>query len=199
MATRWPPTVSFATIPAAWIFDCAPSFGFRSTRYGAKAPGQTTSIIATSNDDECEENARASCEYDASEAVGCGTTFTLIPVCAENFFASARSRWFPPPTESPMNVIDWPPYFFLIAAAPGTAGAGYFEALNVDTALTDAGACVPADATLSETISAATASPAKTSSERCFTTSRPFFEHPHVRPRRRPCSSSGRPPCGPLR
>ena len=54
--------VSFLMIPCAWIFACEPSFGFRSTRNGANAPGQTTSIIATSIDDECVENARASCE-----------------------------------------------------------------------------------------------------------------------------------------
>ena len=45
-------------------FDCLPSFGFRLTRYGAKAPGQTTSIIATSIEDDFDENARASCAYD---------------------------------------------------------------------------------------------------------------------------------------
>src|SRR6185295_20392722 len=110
-------------MPAAWIFDCAPSFGFRSTRNGANAPGHTTSIIATSIDEECVENVLASCEYDASDAAGCGTTFTLIPVCCENFFASARSRTWPPPTESPTNVIVCPPYFDLIDEAFGTEGA----------------------------------------------------------------------------
>ena len=82
-----------------------PSFGFRSTRYGAKAPGHTTSIIATSIESDLDEKALASCEYDASDAVGCGVTFTLMPVLAENFCASARSRVCPPPTESPTNVI----------------------------------------------------------------------------------------------
>ena len=115
-------TVSFWMAPGESCFACWPSFGFRSTRNGAKAPGQMASIIATSIDDDFDENARASCEYDASEAAGCGTTFTLIPVCCENFFASAVSRWCPPPTESPMNVIVCPPYFDLIAAAFGTAG-----------------------------------------------------------------------------
>ena len=85
--------VSFWTIPAAWSFDCLPSFGFRLTRYGANAPGHTTSIIATSIDEECVENALASCEYDASDAAGCGTTFTLMPVSFVNLVASARSRW----------------------------------------------------------------------------------------------------------
>ena len=80
--------------------------------------------MATSNDDDFDENTRASCEYDASDAVGCGTTFTLIPVSFVNRFASARSRLWLPPTESPMNVIDWPPYSFLRAAAFGTFGAG---------------------------------------------------------------------------
>src|ERR1043166_5121385 len=109
-------------IPVECCFACWPSFGFRSTRKGAKAPGHTTSIIATSIESECVEKALASWEYDASDAAGCGTTFTLMPVCAENFFASARSRWGPPPTESPTNVIVGPPYFDLIDAAFGTAG-----------------------------------------------------------------------------
>ena len=84
--------MSFWTIPCACSLACLPSFGFRSTRYGAKAPGQTTSIIATSIDDDFDENARTSCEYDASDAAGCGTTFTLMPVSLVNRFASARSR-----------------------------------------------------------------------------------------------------------
>ena len=54
--------MSFATIPAACSFDCLPSFGFRSTRYGANAAGHRTSIIATSNEDDCDVNTRASCE-----------------------------------------------------------------------------------------------------------------------------------------
>ena len=86
------------------------------------------SIIATSIDDDLDANALASCEYDASDAAGCGTTFTLMPVCWVNFFASARSRWWLPPTESPMNVIDCPPYLALIAAAFGTGGAGIVAA-----------------------------------------------------------------------
>src|SRR5438876_12382660 len=101
MATSLPSTVSFWMIPRAWSFACAPSFAFRSTRYGAKAPGQTTSIIATSIDDDFDENARTSCEYDASEAAGCGTTFTLMPVSFENrseerrVGKECRSRWSP--------------------------------------------------------------------------------------------------------
>ena len=109
--------------PREYIFVVEPSFGFRSTRNGANAPGQMASIIATSIDDDLDANALASCEYDASDAAGCGTTFTLMPVCWVNFFASARSRWWLPPTESPMNVIDCPPYLALIAAAFGTGGA----------------------------------------------------------------------------
>src|SRR5256885_13419326 len=109
---------------ARWSFDCLPSFGFRLTRYGANAPGQTTSIIATSIDADFCENARTSCEYAWSEAAGCGTTLTLTPVSLVNRFASARSRTCPLPTESPTNVIFWPWYFFLIAAAFGTFGAG---------------------------------------------------------------------------
>src|SRR5438128_2010725 len=109
-------------IPFAWSFACLPSFGFRSTRYGANAPGQTTSIIATSTDDDFCENALTSCEYDASEAAGCGTTFTLMPVSFVNRVASKRSRLCELPTESPMNVIFWPPYFAFNDLAFGTAG-----------------------------------------------------------------------------
>ena len=54
-------------------------------------------------------NARASCEYDASDAVGWGTTLTLMPVSFVNRVASAMSRVWPLPTESPTNVIVWPP------------------------------------------------------------------------------------------
>src|SRR5262245_11455956 len=104
--------------------DCFPSFGFKLTRYGANAPGQTTSIIATSIDDDFDENARASCAYDWSDAAGCGTTVTLIPVSFVNRLASVVSRTWLSPTESPTNVIFWPPYFCLIAAAFGTFGAG---------------------------------------------------------------------------
>ena len=63
--------------------------------------------------------------------------------------ASAMSRVCPPPTESPMNVIDWPPYFALIAAAFGTGGA--------PIAVAEAGRVVPADAMLSETTRASSA------------------------------------------
>ena len=48
--------------------------------------------MATSIADECDENILTSCEYDASEAVGCGTTLTLMPVSFEKRLASARSR-----------------------------------------------------------------------------------------------------------
>src|SRR5262249_53597255 len=146
MATSLPATVSFWTIPAACCFACWPSFGFRSSRNGANAPGHTTSTIATSIDDECVENALASCEYDASEAAGCGTTLTLMPVSFVNRPARAKSRWWPPPTESPTKVIDWPPYFALIAAAFGTGGAAM--------AVVRAARLVLADAMLSETTSA---------------------------------------------
>ena len=162
--------VSFWTIPAAWSFDCLPSFGFRSTRYGANAPGQTTSIIATSIEDDFDENARASCEYAASEAAGCGVTLTLIPVSFVNRFASARSRTCPLPTESPTNVIFWPPYFFRIAAAFGTFGAATAAAC-----CTCAGRLLLAAATLRDATSAiAPITPARTSNLRCFTLPRPF-------------------------
>src|SRR6476661_1885378 len=66
-----------------------------------------------------------------------------MPVAFENRVASAVSRVCPPPTESPMNVIDWPPYLALIAAAFGTGGAGI--------AVGEAARVVPAEAMLSET------------------------------------------------
>src|SRR5438874_13563495 len=151
-------------------FDCLPSGFFRFTRYGANAPGQTTSIIATSIEDDFDENARASCAYDWSEAAGCGTTLTLMPVSFENRLASFVSRTCPFPTESPTNVIFWPPYFFLIAAAFGTLGAGIAAA-----ACGCAAFLLPAAATLRETMSAMTpTTPARTNSLRCFTLPRPF-------------------------
>jgi|SRR5437763_2952387 len=97
--------VPFATMLLMCSFDCLPSFGFRFNRYGANAPGQLTSSIATSIDDDFDENARASCAYDASLAAGCGTTLILIPVSFVNRLASATSRTWPFPTESPTNVI----------------------------------------------------------------------------------------------
>src|SRR5436189_3732066 len=159
MATRWPLIVSFETIALIWSFDCLPSFGFRSTRYGANAAGQVTSIIATSIEDECVENALASCEYDWSDAAGCGVTLTLIPVSLLNRLASAVSRLFPSPTESPMKVMLCPPYFALIAFAFGTFG-GLIAAVLF--------ACVGlllAAATLRNAMSASTPTiPARTSS-----------------------------------
>src|SRR5712691_7863681 len=97
--------VSFGTLLERWSFDCLASFGFRLTRYGANAPGHTTSIIATSIDDDFDENARASCAYDWSEAAGCGTTLTLMPVSWVNRLARLVSRTCPFPTESPTKVI----------------------------------------------------------------------------------------------
>ena len=46
-----------------------------------------------------------------------------MPVFFVNCLASAVSRTWPFPTESPTNVIFCPPYFLLIAAALGTFGA----------------------------------------------------------------------------
>ena len=92
-------------MPAACSFACLPSFGFRLTRYGANAPGHTTSIMATSIEDDFDENARASCEYDWSDAAGCGTTLTLMPVSCVKRLASLASRTWPLPTESPTKVI----------------------------------------------------------------------------------------------
>src|SRR5439155_23788556 len=114
--------VSLVTIVLMCSFDCLPSFGFRSTRYGANAAGQTTSIIATSIDDECVENALASCAYDWSDAAGCGLTVTLIPVSLLNRLASAVSRLLPSPTESPTKVMLCPLYLAFIAFAFLTCG-----------------------------------------------------------------------------
>src|SRR5262245_2185894 len=155
-------------------FDCFPSFGFRLTRYGANAPGQTTSIIATSIEDDFDENARASCAYDWSDAAGCGTTFTLIPVSFVNRLASATSRRWLSPTESPTNVIFWPPYFLLIAAAFGTFGAGIAAARCAC-----AGFLLLAVATLRKAMSASTPTPpASPSSLRCFTCPTSFLRPP---------------------
>src|SRR5205085_5854993 len=113
-----------------------------------------------------------SCEYDASDAAGCGTTFTLIPVSFVKRVASASSRLCELPTESPMNLIFWPPYFALSALAFGTFGAlTAAAAVRLPTCLR----APPAVATLSETTRAnAPASPANTSTPRCLTVSPPF-------------------------
>src|SRR5919201_2964122 len=173
MAISFPFTVSFWTIPAACFFACLPSAGFRFTRYGANAPGHTTSSIITSIDDECDEKFRASCEYAASDADGCGTSLTLMPVSLWNRATSSRSRlWLDPTALSPMNVICWPLYFFLSAAAPATFGGLTAAAAERFAGLLPA---PPAVATLSETIRAnAPASPASTSTPRCLTCSPPF-------------------------
>src|SRR5512133_214118 len=93
-----------------------------------------------------------------------------MPVSWLNFLASAVSRLFPSPTESPTNVIFCPPYFFLIAAAFGTFGAAIAAAWCVR-----AGLLLLAAATLREATSAiAPTTPARTSSLRCFTLPRPF-------------------------
>ena len=39
-----------------------------------------------------EENVLASCEYDADESAGCGTSFTRMPVSRENFRTRFTSR-----------------------------------------------------------------------------------------------------------
>src|SRR6266566_5610671 len=122
--------------------------------------------MTTSNADEWAEKFLASCEYEASEAAGCGTTLTWIPVSVWNRFASARSRlWLPPTALSPTNVIFCPWYFALIFFAFATGGALI--------AFAAVGRCVarfPAAATLSEATRATTpVSPTKTSTTRCFT------------------------------
>src|SRR3954447_16634453 len=143
---------------ARCCFECLPSFGLRLTRYGAKAPGHTTSIIATSIEDDFCENALTSCAYDWSQAARCGTTLTLMPVSLENRLASARSGLWPSPPESPTKVIFWAPYFFLIAAAFGTFGA-----LTAVDWCARAGLLLLAAATLRETTSAiAPTTPART-------------------------------------
>ena len=110
-----------------------------------------------------------SCEYDWSEAAGCGTTLTLIPVSFENRFASAVSRLLPSPTESPTNVIFWPPYFFLIAAAFGTFGA----AIAVEC-LAAVGRAFPTVAASEATSATAPINPNMARALRYFTYLRPF-------------------------
>ena len=84
-----------------------------------------------------------------------------MPVCCENFFASAVSRWCPPPTESPTNVIVCPPYFDLIDAAFGTVGGAIDAAAELAFALLPV-LLVAAAATLIETSRTRRASPATT-------------------------------------
>ena len=177
MAISFPFTVSFWMIPAACFFAALPRAGFRLTRYGANAPGHTTSSIITSIDDECDEKFRAICEYAASDAAGCGTSFTLMPVSFLNRATSSRSRlWLEPTALSPMNVICWPPYFFFSAAAPATFGGFTAAAMERFAGLLPA---PPAAATLSETIRAkAPASPTNTSTPRCLTVSPPLSPNP---------------------
>src|SRR4051812_20143121 len=118
-------------IPCACCFAALPSAGFRLTRYGANAPGQTTSSIITSIAEDFDEKFRANCEYEASEADGCGTSLTLMPVSCWNLATSFRSRlWLEPTAASPTNSIFWPLYLALIAAAFGTFGG----AIAVDLA-----------------------------------------------------------------
>src|SRR2546423_4838394 len=169
--------VSLVTIVLMCSFDCLPSFGFRSTRYGANAAGQTTSIIATSIEDECVENALASCAYDWSDAAGCGSTVTLIPVSLLNRVASAVSRLFPSPTESPTKVMLWPPYFALIAFAFLTCGG-----LIVAAARCTCARPLVAAAVLREAMRArAPTPPAGTSSLLCFTPPNSFLvDPPHL-------------------
>src|SRR5215212_3105180 len=164
-------------IPWACPFAALPSFDFRSTRYGANAPGQTTSSMATSIEDDFEPNARASCEYDASEADGCGTRLTLMPVSFLKRATSLRSRlWLAPTAASPTKVIFWPWYFALSAARFGTLGGTIAADLAGEACV--AGRDVPAAATLSDAINVtAPTNPATTSSARCFT-----FTHPFLRP-----------------
>src|SRR5262245_6738904 len=155
--------VSFWTMLWMWTLDCLPSFGLRLTGYRAQAPGETTSIMATSSEDDSCEKALTSCEYDWSEAAGCGTTFTLMPVSLVKRLASFESRMWPSPTESPTNVICWPPYFLRIAFAFGTFGVVLAVALCAGDGL-----LLLAAATLRDAISAiAPTTPARRSS-RCF-------------------------------
>src|ERR671931_2868744 len=96
-----------------------------------------------------------------------------MPVSLWNRATSSRSRlWLDPTALSPMNVICWPLYFFLSAAAPATFGGLTAAATERFVGLLPA---PPAVATLSETSRAnAPASPANTSTLRCLTCSPPF-------------------------
>src|SRR3954447_24724398 len=94
-----------------------------------------------------------------------------MPVSCLNFATSLRSRlWLDPTAASPTNVIFWPLYFALSAAALGTAGGAI--AADLTGAACAAGRDVPAAAALSDATSVtAPISPATTSSARCFTVS----------------------------
>src|SRR6266511_2849187 len=107
-----------------------------------------------------------------------------MPVSFVNRDASATSRTWLPPTESPMNVIFCPPYLLFNAFAFGTAG-GLMAAADVAVASLR----VPAVATLIETSTAnTTASPVTTISTRYFTCLTSFLwilglterDRPHV-------------------
>ena len=170
IATSLPLTVLFAMMPCAWSLACLASAGFRLTRYGANAPGQTTSSIITSKAEDFDEKVRASCAYAALESTGCGTSLTLMPVFLENWATSNWSRvWLLPTGPSPRNVIDCPPYFALMALAFGTGGG--LTAVAADGAAgTATGPALPAVATLNDVIRAnAPVSPTTTSTARCFT------------------------------
>src|SRR5581483_7284677 len=132
--------------------------------------------MATSIEDDFDEKARASCEYEASDAAGWGTTFTLMPVSRVKRAASMRSRLCELPTESPTKVIVCPPYFALIAAAFGTGG-GF-------TADEPAARVVAPEATLSDTSrDSRPTSPATRTRRRRFIGLTSFLSPPTRRPR----------------
>ena len=89
MATSFPLIVLFLMMPAECARASRARTDLRSTRYCANAPGQVTSSIITSKADDLAENVRASCEYDADESAGCGTSLTLMPVSLENLATSS--------------------------------------------------------------------------------------------------------------
>src|SRR5437764_505118 len=97
-----------------------------------------------------------------------------MPVSLWNRATSSRSRlWLEPTALSPMNVIFWPLYFFLSAAAPATFGGFMAAAAVPPPAVLLA---PPAVATLSETSRAsAPATPTRASTPRCFTVPLPFY------------------------
>src|SRR5262245_11319145 len=163
MATSLPAKVAPRMIPCEWSFASFESAGLRFVRYGANAPGHTTSSIITSTDDDFDEKSRASCAYESVDAWGWAMTLTLIPVSLVNRAASARSRLCVRPMLSPMKVIDCPPYFALIAAAFATLGG-----LTAAAVLWLDVPAVPA-ATISRARASAAASPTTASAARCFT------------------------------
>src|SRR6476659_6260612 len=93
----------------------------RSTRCGARAPGQTTSIMPQSMSDDWPWKVLCYCEKLSSLLVGRGTTWTSMPVSLVNCVARMVSISAPGPTASPQKTT-FAPLYCLASAALGTGG-----------------------------------------------------------------------------